>query len=501
MKKISMLDRGINGIKWMSLSAVSTTIVNFILTIVLARLLNANDYGEFQAIAVLVGFADILWSIGIGPALIRKKELTTEDINTGHTINVLMGIIIFLVINIWGSFWCKLFVINNQQMLHVYSFIFIINTFLAVPKSLLYRNYKYKIVAIASIIGVIVHAVLGVLLAYGGWGAWALIISTLIQYLVQIFFIIPNLKIKYKFSICKKSIDELAYFGGGYTLMQIFNYIALQGDNFIVNKFLGSEALGYYGKAYNLMGYPANLVGQTLDQVMYPILSEAQDNKEKLKRIFLAETCLIGIVVAPITAVGVVCRKELVSFLLGDRWLLVTVPMMIMILTLFFRTAYKLNYTVLKALGKVYIMSLIQFIYAVSIILCCYIGHFWGLKGVAVGACVAIIVNYLGSLRRLIIEIQIEVKLLILSYIAPLIYQVSLIFIAYIIHNRISKYFFGNLIILVTVTLIVFGIYSIEYKLSYKYIVLPQTNKYIEKIYLGIRDKVKKLRILKMDKV
>ena len=101
----------------------------------------------------------------------------------------------------------------------------------------------------------------------------------------------------------------------------------------------------------------------------------------------------------------------------------------------------------------------------------------------------------------MIIEIQIEVKLLILSYIAPLIYQISLIFIAYIIHNRISKYFFGNLIILVTVTLIVFGIYSIEYKLSYKYIVLPQTNKYIEKIYLGIRDKVKKLRILKMHKV
>ena len=214
----------------------------------------------------------------------------------------------------------------------------------------------------------------------------------------------------------------------------------MQGDNYIVNKFLGSEALGYYGKAYNLMGYPANLVGQTLDQVMYPILSEVQENIEKLKRIFTAETCFVGIVVAPITTVGVICSKELVLFLLGEEWGDVALPMAVMVSALFFRTAYKLNYTFLKTLGKVYVMSFIQFIYALTVIIGCYMGHFYGIVGVACGAYIAILVNYVVSLIVSIFQLQIDLKSVLFSYVAPIIYQVSLIMLAYWGHKIVIQY-------------------------------------------------------------
>lgn len=488
----SMLDKGINGVKWMSLSSVSTTVVNFILTVVLARLLSASDYGAFQAIAVLVGFADMLWSIGIGPALIRKKNLSEDDINTGHTINIILGLIIFGIINIAAPFWCEIFAIESQAMLRIYSFIFIINTFLAVPKSILYRAYRYNILAISSIAGILVHAALGIILAWSGWGAWSLIISSLAQYLIQIIFVIPQSGIKFRITLCRQSIKELIYFGGGYTLMQFFNYIALQGDNYIVNKFLGSEALGYYGKAYNLMGYPANLVGQTIDQVMYPILSEVQENIEKLKRIFTAETCFVGIVVAPITTVGVICSKELVLFLLGEEWGDVALPMAVMVSALFFRTAYKLNYTFLKTLGKVYAMSFIQFIYALTVIIGCYMGHFYGIVGVACGAYIAILVNYVVSLIVSIFQLQIDLKSVLFSYVAPIIYQVSLIMLAYWGHKIVIQYISNNFAILVIMTLGVFGICLVEYAVSYKYIVPDQTNKYIMKLWMTIRNKIKK---------
>lgn len=492
----SVLENSVSGIKWMSIASLTTTFVNFFITIVLARLLTADDYGAFQAIAVLVGFADMLWALGIGPALIRKKDLQKEDINTGHTINVIMGIIIFIVINVASSFWCDLFAINSESMLHIYSFIFIINTFLAVPKSILYRQYKYNIVSIASIIGVFVNAVLGVVFASIGFGAWALIISSLAQYLIQIVIVIPYSGIKMHFMISKKSLKELIYFGGGYSLMQFFNYIALQGDNYIVNKFLGSSALGNYGKAYNMMGYPANLVGQTIDQVMYPILSKIQDDKKRMAKIFVSETCFIGIVVVPIICVGVICSKELVSFLLGNGWDLVIVPMAIMVMTLFFRTAYKLNYTVLKTLGRVYIMSSIQLIYALSVLIGGYIGHYNGIIGVATGTSVAIIINYGMSLGVVIFELKINSKEIIKSYIAPVVYMIVMMTITFFAHSKLQSILQDkDFLLLVLITVFVFALYALLYKVTKNKLVPEQSNEYLNRLGKMIVDKLKKLKI------
>lgn len=478
----SVLSKSINGVKWMSFSSIVTTIVNFLLTIVLARLLTSGDYGTFQAIAVLIGFADMLWSLGVGPAIIRKKDLTRDDIATGHTINILLGVLIFLGVNIWAPIWCSLFSINSQNMLRVYSVIFIFNTVMAVPKSILYRECKYKILALSSVAGVVAYAVLGVLFAVMGLGSWALIVSTLFQYGIQLFWVVPLSKVSFEIKIKKASLSHLIYFGGGYTLMQFFNYIAMQGDNFLVNKLFGNAALGYYGKAYNLMGYPANLVGQTIDQVMYPILSQIQDDKEKLKRIFCSEMCFIGIVCVPITVVGVICGNELVLFLLGDEWRPVIAPMMVMVGGLFFRSAYKLNYTVLKSLGKVYLMSLMQLAYAVMVILGGYAGHSYGIVGVASGVVIAVIFNYMISLLSLVIELHISIREIVNNLKAPFLYSLLMYPITFYIRKTfVHLGVYNHFVMLAVITITVFTLYFGIYRLTHRFLVPKQANEYLDR--------------------
>lgn len=489
--KKSVLAQGLNGVKWMSMSSITTTIVNFGLTIVLARLLDASDYGAFQAIAVLVGFADMLWSLGVGPAIIRKEKLSKDDIVTGHTINMLLGIAIFGGINIGAPFWCNLFAIDNQNMLRVYSFIFIFNTVMAVPKSLLYREYRYKVLALSSIAGILVHAILGIILAVIGFGPWALIISTLAQYGIQLFWVIPLSKISLEIGINKKSLQHLAYFGGGYTLMQFFNYVAMQGDNFLVNKLLGSKALGYYGKAYNLMGYPANLVGQTIDQVMYPIISKIQDDKERLKRIFCAETCFVGLVCVPISIVGVICGDELVSFLLGEGWAPVVPPMMIMVAGLFFRSAYKLNYTVLKSLGKVYKMAIMQFAYAIMVIVGSFIGQYNGISGIALGVVIAVFFNYIVSLISLTVDLKMKPIDILNNLKGPIVYTLIMYIIGYYVHNIfVNLSYFNDFVMLVAFSIIVFGLYMLIYRLTHKVLVPEQANAYLEKTKRQVLNKI-----------
>lgn len=490
-KKDNLFAKGISGIKWMSFASFTTSAVNFLLTVILARILSARDYGAFQAIAVLIGFADMLWALGIGPALVRKKELLLEDICTGHTINILLGILIFGIINIFSPLWSSIFAIENQRMLHAYSLIFLINTFFAVPRSMLHRECRYKVLAISTITGVLSHAVIGIILAIGGLGAWALIISSIAQYLIQSVLIIPYVHIKCKIVIHKKSLRDLAYFGGGYTLMNFFNYFALQGDNYIVNKFIGTTALGYYGKAYNLMGYPTNFIGQTLDQVMYPILAKVQDDTIRVKRIFLSETSLVGLATVPITIIGVVCRNELVDFLLGPEWSEVADPMMILLLALFFRTAYKINFSVLKSVGEVYKMALSQFFYAVSVAVFCFVGCKRGIAGVASGASIAIVINYSLSLIFLMQKIRVTIIDMMRSYLCFVVYFIITFGVTYYAYCLLHPVIRSSILLLIIVTIIVFVVYSLEYIATQEKIVLSQVREYVNRAFMALVVKAK----------
>lgn len=494
MQEQSNLKTGVSGMIWMSASSASTTVINLILTMVLARLLSADDYGVYQAIAVLVGFADMLWQLGIGPALVRKKDLKEEDIATGHTINLLLGLVIVIVINLFTGFWCNIFAIENALMLRAYSLVFIANTLIAVPKALLQRKCRFRALAICNVGGLIVHAGVAIVLALFGWGAWALVISILAQYSFQTLFVLCTERTRVVFTIARGSVKELMVFGGGFTLTRIFNYIAMQGDNYIVNKTMGSEQLGYYGKAYNLLNYPANLVGQTIDQVLYPLMSKEQDDLPKMRRVYCAGTGLIGLAVAPITAVAVTCRKELVLFVLGQQWIAVTGPLCVMICGLFFRTAYKLGNSLIRSLGRVYQSAAIQFAYAICVILGSYIGHFYGLTAVALGVTVAFSVMYILTtvVSAYYIKIKaIEIMKSITSVVAYTVVAIAIGFLSYfLVVTEIGLT--NSFLILVACTVMDFLIYTIFYKISYKALATKEMHELLVKIVGILKQKFQK---------
>jgi PST family polysaccharide transporter len=116
---------GISGMFWMNIMALARYAVKIVTTYFLARLLTPADYGEITAISVLVGFAEIFWMMGIGPAIVQKKELTNDDIKTGNTINIILGVGIFACIFIFAGSLCNLFSISSAAMLRVYSIVFL----------------------------------------------------------------------------------------------------------------------------------------------------------------------------------------------------------------------------------------------------------------------------------------------------------------------------------------------------------------------------------------
>jgi PST family polysaccharide transporter len=158
---------------------------------------------------------------------------------------------------------------------------------------------------------------------------------------------------------------------------------------------MSDAALGLYGRAYQLASTPAALLGNVLDQVLFPTLAGRQHDKARLAENFRRAVCLTTAVTAPLAVVAVVLAPELVRIVLGPRWTGVVVAFQILAGTLTFRTAYKLSDAMAKATGRVYARAWRQGLYAALVVGGALACRPWGIEGVAAAVAGAIVVNYL----------------------------------------------------------------------------------------------------------
>ena len=482
------LEKGVSGMMWMSIMTAGNFGVQLVITFFLARLLTPSDYGEVAALTVLTGFADIFWMMGVGPGIVQKDKVTDDDISTGQNLNILFGLIVFAVINIFAHFFVNIFGISDINMLRVFSTVFVINSLYSVPQSLIQRACDFKVLALTKIISVIVYGVVSISLSLVGGGAWSLVMGTIFQNMANLVIFTIKTKMILKVSINSTSAKQLLYFGAGFTIARIFSYIANNGDKYIVNRTLGKVLLGNYTKAYQLLMYPVTMLGDTLDQVLFPVLAREQKNVEQLKKAFIYGTCVIALVSVPTCIVAYWIAEDLVLFFLGEQWGKVVIPFQIMIVGLFFRIGYKLSDSLIRAIGKVYKRAYIQAIYATLVVLGAYVGHFEGLSGVAIGVTAAFTINYFMMTFLSVKSINLSVYKLMKNVIPILLGGVicfGMIYIIIDIWGKSSNYFLNCVI----VTLITFSIYFGIYIILLRKMVDWEFNNFIKTILRTIKRK------------
>jgi len=395
--KEGLRSKTIDGMYWMTLSSVLNFVFYFLITAILARLLLPSEHGIMQAATVVISFSEIFWQIGVGPAIVQNKNLNEKHIGTAIVSSFILGFITMVVIFFLSPVISLIF--KNDDLivvLRVLSVIFVFHSISVVSESLLQKEMLFKKIAVNRLISLIFgYGMTSVLLSYVGLGYWALVIATLVQALIKSILMNITCKTKRKIMFDFSSFKELISFGGGFTIAKIFNNIALQIDNIVVSRTMGAESLAIYGKAYQLMSVPAHLLGGVLDQVLFPAMSKAQNEKEKLKIAFKVGMNTIAFVTMPISILLWIFAPEVVMIILGPNWISAVGPVKIYAFTLFFRTGYKISDSLCRALGAEYKRAIRQFIYAVMVAMGAYIGHFYGLEYVALGVSIAIIMNFI----------------------------------------------------------------------------------------------------------
>ena len=265
-----------------------------------------------------------------------------------------------------------------------------------VSESLLQRSLRFRELAIIDASSYTCgYLLVGVPSAFLGMGMWSLVLANLVQSLARWTLIrrsvgpalIPRLRLD--------ALRELTTFGAGFSIARVANLVATQGDNIVVGRVLGAGALGLYSRAYQLLMVPANLVGQSIDRVLFPIMAQVQADSERLRKGFLRGTAAVALATFPLSVICVLLADRIVHVLFGPQWLEVGAPFRWFAAILMLRTGYKMSESLSRATGAVYRRAWRQVVYAIAVVVGASIGGRIGLSAVAgfVGAAIAL--NYL----------------------------------------------------------------------------------------------------------
>ena len=389
--------RTLSGFFWMSLGSGAQAILQLVVLMILARLLSPADFGVVAAALVVLGFSVIFSQLGVGPAIVQRNTLEPEHLRMAFTLSVLFGLVLTALIWMFAVEISNFFRISDlTPVMRVMSLMFLFQSISIVSESLLQRELKFRNLAAIDVISFAIgFGGFGVVLAIMNYGVWSLVAAYLAQTVLKTVILLFSQPHPKKPILHKQAFLDLMNFGGGFTLARIGNYLAGQGDNLVVGRYLSAEALGVYGRSYQLMSVPASLFGQVVDKVLFPAMAKVQQEPKRLEKAFRRGVALIALMILPSSAVLYFLAPELVYVMLGPDWNGVVVPFQIFSIGMLFRTSYKMSDSISRATGAVYRRAWRQAVYALLVIGGAYYGQQWGLAGVASGVLGAITINFL----------------------------------------------------------------------------------------------------------
>jgi len=389
-------ERALSGWLWMSSGAAVQGVVTVGVLAVLARLLTPADFGSVSAAMLVINLSAILSQGFVGPALVQHPKLRAEHVDTAFSLSMAGAGLLFALLWVSAPVAARaLHVPVLTGVVRVLAWILPIQALSAVADALLRRNLQFRtIAAIRMLSFTFGFGAVGIAVAALGGGLWALVAADGCQAALSTTLLLSRNQHALRFRLNRQALRELVTFSGGLSLGLIGNYAAVNGDYFVVVRWLGVTALGLYERAYQLMAAPAALVGQVLDDVLFPALAQIQTDRQRVALAYRRCVGGIALLTLPLGALALVLAPEIVRVLLGARWTDVTAPFRVLVLGMLFRTSYKISDSLTRALGAVYRRAWRQWSYAVLVVGGGIFGQRWGITGVAWAVLFALFMNF-----------------------------------------------------------------------------------------------------------
>ena len=312
----------VSGMIWSALQRFGTMGISFVSNIVLARLLTPDDYGCIGMLAIFITISNTFVDGGFGSALIQKTEPTQVDYSTIFWWNLFLSIILYGVLLISAPAVSRFYNIPLlESVLQVQGVVLIINALNIVQTNQLRKSINFKRLATIHIVSHIIAATLAIVLAYMGWGVWALVAQQIVASSITsvMLWVINRWMPSLCFSV--ESFKQLFSFGGFILASNLINTFCNNVQGLLIGKFFSPAMLGYYTQAYKLENIASHSISGVVDQVSYPVLSKVQSDKIAMKNAIYRLISSIAYITFPLMLILIIVAKPLITLLYGIQWL------------------------------------------------------------------------------------------------------------------------------------------------------------------------------------
>jgi PST family polysaccharide transporter len=304
---------------------VCAQVANFLLRMgslmVLARLLEPQDFGLVGMVTALTGVLHLFRDFGLSTATVQRVHVTEEQLSTLFWINVVVGIILGLLAVAMAPVVVVFY--HEPRLFGVMVVLatgFLFNAAGVQHSALLQRHMRFTAIATIDIISLMVSATVGIVMAIGGYRYWALVIMAVTLPLVAtigLWFTTSWIPGRPRTQV---GIRSMMRFGGTITLNSIVVYVAFNFEKMLLGRFWGAEAVGMYGRAYQLISIPTDNLNAAVGGVAFAALARVQDDSNRLKTYFLKGYAFVLALTVPLTIVCAFFAEDLIAVLLGPKW-------------------------------------------------------------------------------------------------------------------------------------------------------------------------------------
>ena len=343
----------VGGFIWRFLERCTSQGVTFIISIILARILGPESYGVVSLVTVFTSIMQVFVESGLGTSLIQKKEADDFDFSSVFWFNIGMCLFLYAVM-----YFVAPLIANFYQMpelvayVRVLSLILIISGLKNIQHAYVSRHMKFRVFFYASLSGTISSGIIAVFMAYRGYGVWALIAQTLINRLINTMILWIVIKWRPKFVFSWARLKGLLSFGWKLLVAKLIDTVYNDLRTLLIGKIYDATSLGYYNKGKQFPHVIVNNVNLSIDSVLFPSLSKAQDSRERLHVMTRRAIKLSTYVMMPITFGLAACAEPVVRLLLTEQWLPCVTFMRIFCITYGFYPLATANLNAIKALGR-----------------------------------------------------------------------------------------------------------------------------------------------------
>ena len=342
----------ITSMLWNILERFSTQIVSFIISIILARILSPDEYGIIAIIIIFINFANVIIEGGLNTALIQKKNADQTDFSTIFwfclLLSVVMYVILYITAPLIARFYDKEILI---PVLRVLSLVLFANSINSIQRAYVSRHMLFKKLFWINAVAVFISGTIGIVMAYKGYGVWALVGQSLTLPLVCCVLMWIAVKWRPTFTFSMQRFKGL--FDYGWKIFVTNFIVAVYGDirGLLIGKFYQPSALAFFDRGKSLPTLLMNNITSSINTVLLPAFADEQDDRDRVKQMMRRSVQVSYFFVLPLL-IGLICSaKSVVLVLLTEKWLPAVPFVQIFCIVFILMPIQNVNMTAIKSLG------------------------------------------------------------------------------------------------------------------------------------------------------